>query len=57
MFLVYAQDETKQVSGSPHIIDEGILSNIEVWNDNSSTAVNIITLGNMIIADGVIASC
>ena len=34
-----------------------MLSNIESWTDDSATAVNVITVGKMMVVDGVVASC
>lgn len=47
----------KRNEASSQVVDEGILCNIETWGDSSATAVNVITVGNMMIVNGVVASC
>jgi len=51
-FLISEVDES-----SAGAINEGILSNIESWTDDSATAVNVITVNKMMVVDGVVASC
>lgn len=51
-FLISKVDES-----SAGAINEGILSNIESWTDDSATAVNVITVNKMMVVDGVVASC
>ena len=47
----------KRNEASSQLVHEGVLCNIETWRESSATAVNVITAGNMMIANGVVASC
>ena len=47
----------KRNEASSQLVHEGILSNIKTWRESSATAVNVVTVGNMMIANGVVAPC